>query len=573
MSTVAELIDLHAREIIETWLRHASCAPAAQGLDRAEVENSMQQLLEALARRLRNPGGTPPAERASFERHLAQRLRLGYTLSQLMNEYTLLWAAIAGTWAQDHEHPLTPGETQQFFSVLHETMSEAVDTFTTQLRDSAQLEKHALRQLDKIAAACLGETEGGRRLSASLVDLLHVIEHALDADHVALATIDENRPALAIEAMVGRPIDFAALAAQPLDALALPSRVAASPEPMSVQYADDQPPRTEPDLTLWRAGIRTVVGQRLWARGRLLGALCVGFERQPSTLWQERRLHTLAERMGLLLENAETHDRLVEKKNELEATVERLREERELRDRFVSVLAHDLRGPLAAAKLSAQMLTDQIGEPRERRKELAGKIQSNIERTDRMIRDLLDANRVHAGEPLALRITCCDLAAIAREVADELTLLHGDRFVVLAPPSVRGYWSAEELRRALWNLTTNAVKYGVADRPITITVTPGTNRVALAVHNAGEPIPPELQAQLFRAFARSASAQASGPRGWGLGLTLVLGCAEAHGGSVEVESSEAEGTTFTMRIPWDARPHRAPAGAAAAGGTRTRSAI
>ncbi|HUQ03991.1 MAG TPA: HAMP domain-containing sensor histidine kinase, partial [Kofleriaceae bacterium] len=257
-------------------------------------------------------------------------------------------------------------------------------------------------------------------------------------------------------------------------------------------------------------------------------------------------------------DGGDTHQRLVEKKDELEATIERLRAERELRDRFVSVLAHDLRGPLSAAKLGTQLLL-QLDAPPDVA-EVAARIERNIERTDRMIRDLLDANRVRAGERLALRIDYCDLVAITEEVVEELTALHGERFVILAPTAMPGHWSPEELRRTLWNLATNALKYGAPDPPITVTLTPEPEHATVTVHNAGEPIPPPLQVQLFRAFARSASAQASGPRGWGLGLTLVLGCVEAHGGTVDVESSPEQGTTFTIRIPWDARPHQAPDG-------------
>ena len=76
----------------------------------------------------------------------------------------------------------------------------------------------------------------------------------------------------------------------------------------------------------------------------------------------------------------------------------------------------------------------------------------------------------------------------------------------------------------------------------------------LAVHNDGPVIPAEDRAILFEPFSRAISVRAAAERGWGLGLTLVKGCVEAHGGAVEIESEPEKGTTFTLRFPSDARP-------------------
>jgi signal transduction histidine kinase len=233
-------------------------------------------------------------------------------------------------------------------------------------------------------------------------------------------------------------------------------------------------------------------------------------------------------------------------------SVAALRRERDVRERFVSVLAHDLRGPLSAAKVAAHVLI-QHPEKLDERRDLAIRIDRSIDRTDRMIRDLLDASRIRAGERLPLRLDACDLGAIAREVVDELSAIEGDRFILRAPGGARGVWSAEELRRALWNLVSNAVKYGAAERPIVVEIRASPGGVEASVHNEGEAIRPAEQARLFDAFSRTPSADASEQGGWGLGLTLVRGCAEAHGGTIQVESAPGKGTTFTLRLPWDSR--------------------
>lgn len=91
-----------------------------------------------------------------------------------------------------------------------------------------------------------------------------------------------------------------------------------------------------------------------------------------------------------------------------------------------------------------------------------------------------------------------------------------------------------------------------------LTVEKTSDRAAVAVHNEGPPIAPEDQARLFAPFVRTRAAVAGGQRGWGLGLTFVHGCAEAHGGRVTLESSAERGTTFTLELPLDARSYQQP---------------
>jgi signal transduction histidine kinase len=110
------------------------------------------------------------------------------------------------------------------------------------------------------------------------------------------------------------------------------------------------------------------------------------------------------------------------------------------------------------------------------------------------------------------------------------------------------------MRRAIWNLVCNAIKYGDERTSIGVHVTSSAGFVELAVHNHGPVIAAEDRAVLFEPFSRAISVHAAAQRGWGLGLTLVKGCVEAHGGVVKIESEIDTGTTFTLRFPCDARP-------------------
>lgn len=223
-----------------------------------------------------------------------------------------------------------------------------------------------------------------------------------------------------------------------------------------------------------------------------------------------------------------------------------------LRDQVFAIVAHDLRNPLSAAHTTAKLI--QRKPTAEQVPRWAGRIVDSIGRVDRMIQDLLDTMRVQTGARLQLSVEACDLVEVVRDTLAHLHLQHGDRFVLVAPRPVRGYFAPEGLRRALENLAVNAVNYGAPERPITVTVRQEHDRAILQVHNHGGPIPVEKRETLFRAFQRATATGASGKRGWGLGLAQVRAVAEAHGGSIVLDSTAAQGTTFTIDIPLDARP-------------------
>lgn len=223
-----------------------------------------------------------------------------------------------------------------------------------------------------------------------------------------------------------------------------------------------------------------------------------------------------------------------------------------LRERLFATLAHDLRGPLSAAKANVSLILRKPGSDQVPR--WSARAVDSIDRVDRLLQDLLDAMRVQAGGRLPLELEECDLVEVVREAIENQQAEHGERFVLVAPEPVRGHFAPELLRRAVENLASNAVKYGTTSRAITVTVRLTHERAFVVVHNHGGAIPAEQQETLFRAFHRLPKAEGGGKRGWGLGLAQVRGAAEAHGGTVTVDSLPERGTSFTIDIPRDARP-------------------
>ncbi len=236
----------------------------------------------------------------------------------------------------------------------------------------------------------------------------------------------------------------------------------------------------------------------------------------------------------------------------LQGHVKQLQHEQKLREHFVATLSHDLRTPLTTAKMCAQLLQKQnlTGENINR---LTVQISDNMDRADQMIRNLLDANLLKAGQPLPLEISSCDLSDIVKRTVDEFSTLHGDRFDMSQVFPVSGYWSETGLKRVIENLLSNAIKYGFKDTPVKVALIRNLDLVSLTVHNFGDPIKIEDQRTLFQAFNRTESAKSSGHKGWGLGLTLVKGIVEAHGGVINIESSSAKGTSFIITLPIDCK--------------------
>ena len=226
---------------------------------------------------------------------------------------------------------------------------------------------------------------------------------------------------------------------------------------------------------------------------------------------------------------------------------QRLNEERDLREKFVAMLSHDLRTPLAAAKMSAQLISRKNEDPSIQK--LAFRISELMDRADHMIRDLLDASLINAGERLTLKFKKINITELIRDTVDELSSIHGHRFIFIDGEEIAGEVDPEALRRILENLCNNAIKYGDNRKDVIVSIKSTNDQVIIDVHNEGNPIKKSEQEKLFDQFKRADKVKHDSIIGWGLGLTLVRGLVEAHNGKVSVQSEEKKGTTFTVVIP------------------------
>jgi PAS domain S-box-containing protein len=227
--------------------------------------------------------------------------------------------------------------------------------------------------------------------------------------------------------------------------------------------------------------------------------------------------------------------------------IDELRKEQELREKFVSTLSHDLRTPLTASKMSAQIIARKITDTAIHTH--TTRIVDNINRADKLIQDLLDASKIRAGKMSLPETKEFDLVHLIHTTLDDLTTIHGERFSLTGPRKLDVNLHQDGIRRILENLCSNAIKYGSTHDQVKIKIEKLGEHFAMSVCNTGNPLIHIDREKLFEPFEQF---HGSSKSGWGIGLTIVKGITEAHGGTVRVESDKS--TVFTVNLPINAAP-------------------
>ncbi len=303
--------------------------------------------------------------------------------------------------------------------------------------------------------------------------------------------------------------------------------------------ADERYPEEAGLLAL---GVRSRVLAPLQLGSRSIGALALSRTQTNGFRKEEIDLLTL---LGRLVATAVQNLRTYEAER---ATGEELRRLSSLRADFVSLVSHELRSPMAAVIGSARTLQQRWRELRaEQREAFLAVIADETTRLAALVGDVLDTSRIEAGT-FSYHFSDVDLAEVVRDsvAAAELGQDEVRLTADLAPslPAVRG--DADRLRQLVDNLISNAIKYSDSGGEVMVEARAGEGEVIVRVRDLGPGILPEHHGQIFEKFGRVAG---SAKPGTGLGLFLSRSFAEAHGGSLGVESRPGEGTTFTLRLP------------------------
>ncbi|MCQ4244384.1 two-component sensor histidine kinase [Stutzerimonas decontaminans] len=222
------------------------------------------------------------------------------------------------------------------------------------------------------------------------------------------------------------------------------------------------------------------------------------------------------------------------------------------RNVFLGILGHDLRSPLGAILLSADVLL-RTGDLPPKPTINVSRIYTSVKRSIKIVGDLLDFTRTHSGVGIPVRMDSEDLAQACEGMVEEARAYNPDRQIVLqSEPSLLGQFDRSRMEQVIANLIGNAVEHAEAGTPITVSLKSDEGIAALTVHNVGRPIDESAKSSLFNPMVRhiqSGNAEYGAGAGLGLGLYIASAIVDAHHGSIEFESMAGSGTTFTVRIP------------------------
>ena len=219
----------------------------------------------------------------------------------------------------------------------------------------------------------------------------------------------------------------------------------------------------------------------------------------------------------------------------------------DLEEKLIGIVSHDLRSPLNAILIGANVLLGREHAD-ERTLRVLARMRSSAERATRLVGDLLDFTQARLGGSIKIQRRDGDLHQIAEQVVDELQSAHSEREIaVTAEGDASTALDADRVAQVITNLVANALKHGQSGGKVLVCTRGEGTGVVLEVTNVGPAIPGALLPVLFEPLTR-ASGAALGDRSVGLGLYIVKHIVEAHGGTVVVDSDDAR-TTFSVRLP------------------------
>ncbi len=536
--SAAQRVVSQKQRILALWeARVRETVPAAKKKDAPALRNSLPTLLDHLAAALSS--SSPNEVLAKQERTLAtehgqQRAKMeDYSLDQVIAEYQTLRQVLVTVVGED-QPPLPSATWEMIHDFLLVAIRNAATEFT-QLRDrdvrqaKAEIEE-AYRSLDGLVNARVAELRVTEERFRNLVEAVKDYSIFTVSPSGYITTWNAGcvrMKGYSVEEAIGKHF--------------------------SMLYTQEGRRRDE-------------------AMAHLRSAAIEGRYRGEGVRVRKNQEHFLADvsitpiyeggtiaSFATVVQDLTERNLLMQERDLSRSDAAKLRDDAEFREQFVANLTHDLRTPLAAAKACAELVS-RSPDKAEKVADWAGRIVQSIDRTDKMISEVLDATRLQAGKAPPLTFEKCDLAQLAIRMCEDFAKTHGNRFTSQKEGDVVGYWNEEGLRRIFENLLTNAVKYGDAGKPISVRIRRVEHRVLIMVHNDGTVIPVAEQQKLFNPYHRTDMAEASGKRGWGIGLALVKGLVEAHKGIIRVESYPKEGTTFTVDLPFDTRVQGFPEG-------------
>jgi two-component system, sensor histidine kinase and response regulator len=235
---------------------------------------------------------------------------------------------------------------------------------------------------------------------------------------------------------------------------------------------------------------------------------------------------------------------LQRQRQQLREQMQTLSDTLRMNEMFIAILSHDLRNPLNAVLTGAEVLLRTSDE--ENTRKIAERIRASGQRMGGLVNDVLDMARSRVGGGIVLNKERLDLGELVQRLVAEHHREGG--ITVELRGDLGGEWDPGRVAQAISNLLGNAAQHGDPDSPIAVRADgSAADSVSLSVSNGGA-IPASIQSRLFDPF-RGRENRVSPESGLGLGLYIVKQIALAHDGSVRLDASEPERTSFVLELP------------------------
>jgi len=217
---------------------------------------------------------------------------------------------------------------------------------------------------------------------------------------------------------------------------------------------------------------------------------------------------------------------------------------------FLGVLSHDLRTPIGTVLMSAEYLR-RAGNLNDLQEKPVSQIIRSATRIKQLVADLIGVAHIRLGGSLPIDKRPIALGDVCELVVDEVRAFHPRRTLkLITVGDLHATADPSRIAELLTNLLQNAVQHGRQDTPISLAARGEVDRVILIVHNEGAAISANARRRMFEPLVKGESQEGSGASdSLGLGLYIAREITTAHGGSIEIESSDSAGTSFTVSLP------------------------
>jgi len=303
------------------------------------------------------------------------------------------------------------------------------------------------------------------------------------------------------------------------------------------------------------ADVVSVAAPPFWTRPQVwrsfLAAAGVGIIAVGWILFQRWQLHRLeqrvTERTSELRGEVAARQRA---ESELRVALAAEKELNQLKSSFVSMVSHEFRTPLEVILTSSNILDRYLDRlPMDRRKSQLRAIRKSVHRMNDLVEDVLVLGKFDAGRMICAPVPL-NLAALCRRIATEIeTAADREGVIHLRADDLDGEACADEglLNHILTNLLSNALKFSAPGTPVEFVVSRHGSDARFLIRDRGCGIPVTDRARLFSAFYRGRNVGQT--PGSGLGLVIVKRCVDLHEGTIQCESEEGKGTSFTVTLP------------------------